>query len=124
LGQLRDKRAADILTNCHVITDAREIRVTDKQGNRSAAAILYFDASSDVALLRASLKSVTTEPEIANDISEGDNVYAVGTPKGLGWTISNGIVSGIRKRDTLDVVQTTAPISPGSSGGGLFNDAC
>jgi hypothetical protein len=122
-SELRDKSATDILTNWHVISDAREIRVTDKQGNKSTAAILYFDESKDIALLKAFVKAAIAEPEIAKDISVGDNVYALGTPKGLGWTISNGIVSGIRERGGLDVVQTTAPISPGSSGGGLFNDA-
>jgi hypothetical protein len=123
LGQLPDKNGTDILTNFHVITDAREIRVTDKQGNRSTASILYFDESKDVALLRTSVKAAATEPEIAKNISVGDTVYALGTPKGLGWTISNGIVSGIREHRSLDVVQSTAPTSAGSSGGGLFNDA-
>src|SRR5262249_20604760 len=62
-------------------------------------------------------------PRIATDISVGDTVYAVGAPKGLGWTITSGIISAIRGEQDPKLVQTNASISPGSSGGGLFNDS-
>jgi S1-C subfamily serine protease len=48
-------------------------------------------------------------------------VYTVGAPSGLELTLANGIVSGLRTRDHRRLIQTTAPISPGSSGGGLFD---
>ena len=51
----------------------------------------------------------------------GQRVYAIGAPAGLELTISEGIVSALRKVDDGTVIQTTAPISPGSSGGGLFD---
>ena len=53
----------------------------------------------------------------------GEAVYAVGTPKGLDFSISNGIVSQLRKEEgeNAPLIQTSAAISPGSSGGGLFD---
>lgn len=52
----------------------------------------------------------------------GDPVYAIGAPQGLELTLSNGLVSGIREYKGTEYIQTTAPISQGSSGGGLFDD--
>jgi hypothetical protein len=51
----------------------------------------------------------------------GQRVYAIGAPQGLELTISEGIVSSLREVPGGSVIQTTAPISPGSSGGGLFD---
>lgn len=51
----------------------------------------------------------------------GEPVVAIGSPSGLTNTISEGIVSGVREEGGRQLVQTTAPISPGSSGGGLFD---
>lgn len=51
----------------------------------------------------------------------GEPAYTLGSPVGLELTLSNGIVSGQREEDGRSFVQTTAPISPGSSGGGLFD---
>jgi hypothetical protein len=54
-------------------------------------------------------------------IRTGERVYAVGTPRGLEATMSEGVVSSIRQTPDGPIIQTTAPISPGSSGGGLFD---
>jgi S1-C subfamily serine protease len=54
-------------------------------------------------------------------IEIGEEAYSVGAPKGLDLTIANGIVSGKRSLKGINYLQTTAPISPGSSGGGLFD---
>jgi hypothetical protein len=54
-------------------------------------------------------------------VRTGQRVYAIGSPQGLELTISEGIVSALRKVEEGTVIQTTAPISPGSSGGGLFD---
>jgi len=51
----------------------------------------------------------------------GEKVYTMGSPSGLVNTLGEGIVSGLRQEDNINYVQTTAPISPGSSGGGLFD---
>jgi hypothetical protein len=51
----------------------------------------------------------------------GERVYAIGAPEGLELTLSEGLVSGLRSRGNFRVIQTTAPVSHGSSGGGLFD---
>jgi S1-C subfamily serine protease len=51
----------------------------------------------------------------------GQRVYAIGSPQGLELTLSEGLVSALRQTTNGSIIQTTAPISPGSSGGGLFN---
>ena len=100
------------------------IRITSRKGDVFNAGILYFDAPTDTALIRVDTsKYQGTRPRIAANISVGDAVYAVGAPKGLGWTITSGIISGLRNDRGVKLVQTNASISSGSSGGGLFNDA-
>jgi S1-C subfamily serine protease len=54
-------------------------------------------------------------------VEVGEDVFALGNPKTLELTFSPGIVSAKRRDDGVDFVQTTAPIAPGSSGGGLFD---
>jgi S1-C subfamily serine protease len=57
----------------------------------------------------------------ADTLRTGQKVFAIGAPQGLELTISDGIVSGMRELPQGRVIQTTAPISPGSSGGPLFD---
>ncbi len=52
----------------------------------------------------------------------GDPVYTVGAPSGLDRTLGDGLISGLRSGEGRHYIQTTAPISPGSSGGGLFDE--
>jgi hypothetical protein len=58
---------------------------------------------------------------VETHVSVGDRVYAIGAPKGLELTLTEGLVSSIRETTDGRVIQTSAPISPGSSGGGLFD---
>ena len=114
----------DVLTNYHVVNCSSLIRVTTRKGETFNANILYFDAPTDTAVIRlAAAKYQSASPKMAADISVGDTVYAVGAPKGLGWTITSGIISGIRGDKDMKLVQTNASISPGSSGGALFSDS-
>lgn len=112
-----------VITNYHAIHRAGLIVVTAKDGTKCSAWIVMFDRARDIALIRmcAPLNSPPMLPAL--EINVGDDVFAVGAPKGLGWTLSNGIVSALREDNGQRLVQTTAPISPGSSGGGLFNTA-
>jgi hypothetical protein len=124
LGRVSDKAGVDILTNYHVINSSSLIRITTKKGDTFNPAVLYFDAPTDVALLhvdRSDFQAATAQ--MAREVSVGDTVYAVGAPKGLGWTITSGIISGIRGDKGVKLIQTNASISPGSSGGALFNDS-
>ena len=110
------------LTSCHVATIGPKLAVKIG-GVTLPATILLADEALDLCRLSVpgspapavTIGSVTT-------LRTGQRVYAIGAPEGLELTISEGIVSALRKVDEGTVIQTTAPISPGSSGGGLFDE--
>jgi hypothetical protein len=80
------------------------------------------DGEHDLCKLRVehlSAKAVTIRA--SSTVEVGERVYAVGAPEGLELSLSDGLVSGIRDLDTTRIIQTTAAISHGSSGGGLFD---
>jgi len=110
-----------ILTNYHVIFRPGRIVVSTKGGHNVEATICYFDEASDTALLHIREYIVCTIPSPARTTEVGSPVFAIGTPRGLGWTISNGIVSSLRTANRVELVQFTAPVSNGSSGGPLFD---
>lgn len=110
-----------IATNCHVVGDGASYQVF--QGKLLAGAILYAeDNDKDICLLDA--KGFSGKPAqlgTASSLKVGSAVYAVGAPQGLELSLSNGIVSQLRGGPP-PLIQTTAAISPGSSGGGLFDE--
>jgi hypothetical protein len=127
--------AADgyIATNYHALegADAIEIRFFSEPGNSEdyttfkAVKLLYADSDHDIAILKVSantLPFLTSCPDTGDCRARvGQKVYAIGNPKGLSNTISEGIVSALRSLDNRDVIQHTAAISPGSSGGALVD---
>ena len=118
-----NSNGVDILSNFHVIAFAGEINVQTKNGAKILAAVVYGDSDRDVAILRTVRALFDARPvSFAGSFKVGQKVYALGSPKGLGWTFSDGIISGLRNNKESRFIQTTAPISPGSSGGGLFNE--
>lgn len=112
------------VTNAHVVAGATEA-ITVRRGQQiSSAKLIYLDSLIDVALLAAG-SGLSTPPVSIGDPSKlevGDPLFAVGSPLGLENTLSAGILSGRRTKNGIDYLQTTAPISPGSSGGGLFDN--
>jgi S1-C subfamily serine protease len=113
-----------MLTNCHVVEKARHFQV--KQDNISFDARLqYVDPVRDMCqLLVPHLNAPAIELANSDQLAVGQRVYALGNPKGMELTLSDGLISSLRKdqNDKLALIQTTAPISPGSSGGGLFDE--
>jgi len=109
-----------IATNCHVVKGGASYQVG--RGKQLVRATLYAeDGDKDICLLDA--KGITGKPvEIgkAADLKVGVPVYAVGAPQGLELSLSDGIVAQLRGGPP-PFIQTTAAISPGSSGGGLFD---
>ncbi len=109
-----------IATNCHVVEGGASYQVG--RGKQLVRAILYAeDSDKDICLLDA--KGITGKPVQlgkAAGLKVGDAVYAVGAPKGLELSLSDGIVAQLRGGPP-PFIQTTAAISPGSSGGGLFD---
>jgi hypothetical protein len=114
---------AVVLTNCHVAMRGAKIaiRINDVV---MPATIQLADEALDLCRLNvAGLGAPAVAISGVGSLRTGQRVYAIGAPQGLDLTISDGIVSALRKVDEGTVIQTTAPISPGSSGGGLFDTA-
>ena len=109
-----------ILTNYHVIKRAGLIVATAQDGTKSNAWVVFFDRDRDIALIQTHVPMKSAKIAAAGETKVGDEVFAIGAPQGLGWTLSGGIVSALRSKGDQEVVQTSAAISPGSSGGGLF----
>ena len=111
------------ITNYHVVKRATALVVV-QGGITLEAKLLRFDEKRDLALL--SFDGLDRRPVVlgeAKGLKVGDRVYAIGAPHGLELTLSDGLVSSLRDdgKGSAPTVQTTAPISPGSSGGGLFD---
>lgn len=117
-----------IVTNNHVIEDARSILVALHDGITYEAQLIATDSKMDIGVIKIEASGLT--PAILGDsdsLSVGEPVVAVGNPLGqLGGTVTNGIVSALDREIILNnehrnLLQTNAAINPGNSGGGLFN---
>ena len=109
-----------LVTNAHVV-DAGQMFV--KLGPvKLPCAVVAVDHQNDLATLRVDADISSTPLKLSTSPPKpGDVVYAIGNPEGLENAISQGIVSGIRKVEGRELIQITAPISHGSSGGPVFN---
>jgi S1-C subfamily serine protease/Flp pilus assembly protein TadD len=114
-----------IATNYHVIERAHSAHVVlANKTQLSVAGVVTLDQSADIAVLKVAGKVCGQPLELAgNDLPPvGAKVYTIGNPLGLANTLSDGLVSGHRETGGITVIQTTAPISPGSSGGPLLGN--
>jgi len=127
-GFILDK-AGHILTNYHVIEDARQLEVTLHNRKKYPAKVVGTDRSHDLAIIQIKA-AVDLTPMTLGDsrnLQVGQKVYAIGNPFGLSGTMTRGIVSSIRSVQepdglTIDeAIQTDAAINPGNSGGPLLN---
>ena len=117
--------AGVLVTNLHVVKGALSAAVKLSNGDAyDDVSVIAFDSRKDLILLKIKgFKLPSAEFGDSDSLVVGQKVYAVGAPKGLELTLSEGIVSGLRDSgDGFRVVQTSAAISPGSSGGGLFDE--
>src|SRR5208282_3655692 len=117
-----------VLTNFHVIENAREVWVTMHDRKKYRATIVGTDQAHDLAVVQ--IKATDLRPMTLGDstnLQVGQKVYAIGNPFGLAGTLTRGIVSSIRQVQepdgmTIDeAIQTDASINPGNSGGLLLN---
>ena len=111
----------ELLTNCHVVKEvARVTLMRDKA--KQPADVISINETADRCVLRTEKK---LEKWVAirayDDIKVGEPALTVGTPQGLELTVADGLVSSKRAHEGRRLIQTTAPISQGSSGGGLFD---
>lgn len=115
-----------LVTNCHVLARARKVQLR-REGSAAAvpARLVLWDVQRDLCQLEAQglpAPAVALAPKVGAAV--GQPAYAIGHPKGLDLTMSAGLVSSFRRNEAgqLVLVQTSAAISGGSSGGGLFNE--
>jgi S1-C subfamily serine protease len=117
-----------IITNYHVIADARQVEVTMHNRKKYRATVVGTDPPHDLAIIQ--IKAPDLTPAVLGDsrnLKVGQKVYAIGNPFGLSGTMTRGIVSSIRpvrepNGSTIDeAIQTDAAINPGNSGGPLLN---
>ncbi|HXP75793.1 MAG TPA: trypsin-like peptidase domain-containing protein [Stellaceae bacterium] len=135
-ASLADARARDVkqgsavavsdhllLTNCHVVKGRDLIKIVQDH-TVSDAKLVAADTATDRCVLSAD--SITLVPITGirpfGDLAVGERVFAIGAPIGLERTLSEGLLSGLRHQPGRNLVQTSAAISPGSSGGGLFDE--
>ena len=117
-----------IITNYHVIAEARQVEVTLHNRKKYRATVVGTDPAHDLAVIQIKAPGLT--PAVLGDsrnLKVGQKVYAIGNPFGLSGTMTRGIVSSIRpvrepNGSTIDeAIQTDAAINPGNSGGPLLN---
>ena len=117
-----------ILTCAHVVDGATSVKVQLQNGETYDASIVGSDATSDIAVIKIEATGLT--PAVIGDsdaLAVGETVGAVGNPLGtLSNTVTDGIISALNREVTVEdndmtLLQTNASISPGNSGGGLFN---
>lgn len=126
-GIIVDSDKGYIITNAHVVKDAKVITVTLNDGRIFVAKTIGADNDADVAIIQINGKRLT-QLSLGNsdNLKVGDFVSAIGSPFGLQQTVTSGVVSGL-DRNNLGIegfenfIQTDAPINPGNSGGALIN---
>ena len=116
-----------ILTNLHVVDtlfDAFNAQVTLVDGRQTPATVVAWDEGSDLAVLHINMDGLTPIPRgDDSSLRVGDVVFAIGYPRNVGQSVSQGIVSALRRGadGTIERIQTDAAINPGNSGGALIN---
>jgi S1-C subfamily serine protease len=138
-GFVYDKQG-HIVTNGHVVGDAKVVYVTFPDGNRYTAKVIANDIYSDIAILQISQNSSQLQQQLlsslkplvlgnSSNLEVGDTVIAIGNPFGLSDAMTTGIVSGLGRTIPISVggfsipnaIQTDARVNPGDSGGPLLN---
>jgi S1-C subfamily serine protease len=122
-----------VVTNYHVIENASEATVRLANGKDYPATLVGASQLHDIAVLKIRVSQKFSPPlpiGTSHDLKVGQDVYAIGNPFGLDWTLTNGIVSALDRSLTEEngntvehLIQTNAAINPGNSGGPLLDSA-
>jgi len=117
-----------VLTNNHVVREARAIRVSLEDGSSAGAQVLGLDADTDLAVLRIEARQALPFARLGNSqaLRRGQIAIAIGNPLGLQSSVTAGVISAVGRslrsdtgRLIEDVIQTDAALNPGNSGGAL-----
>lgn len=131
-GSIIDSRGY-ILTNHHVIEDARKLEVTLSNGRKYSAKLIGSDPDTDLAVVKIEARKeelIVIPMGVSSNLKVGQKALAIGNPFGLGQTLTEGVVSSVGR--TLrasngvlveDIIQTDASINPGNSGGPLIDSS-
>jgi serine protease Do len=114
----------EAITNCHVVARSKTITLANAT-TRLRAEVIAADRKTDRCYLRVLDGELEPVPGFRDYASllVGEAVFTIGSPEGLINTLGDGLLSGLRRsEDGVEYVQITAPVSPGSSGGGVFDD--
>ena len=114
----------EAITNCHVVARAKTITLANATTTLRAE-IIAADRKTDRCYLRVLNGKLEPVPGFRDysTLSVGEAVFTIGSPAGLINTLGQGLLSGLRRsEDNIEYIQITAPVSPGSSGGGVFDD--
>ncbi len=112
-----------LITNCHVLRQAKGLTV-GRENVSYGAALEHADPERDLCQLKvANFHAPPVVIGAADGLKVGARVFAIGAPRGLETTLSDGLLSGLRRnaQGQLEAIQITVPLSGGSSGGGLFD---
>lgn len=126
--------AGHIVTNYHVIEGASEAQIQLADGREFSASLVGVSPQHDLAVLKIGGVGFTAPVRVpigtSSDLQVGQNVFAIGNPFGLDWTLTKGIVSALDRSlpnengpDIRHLIQTDAAINPGNSGGPLLDSA-
>jgi serine protease Do/serine protease DegQ len=127
-GVIVDAQQGYIITNAHVVENAKEITVTLLDNRELKATVKGSDANSDIAVVQVKAGNLTAITLAdSSKVQVGDFAIAIGNPFGLEHTVTSGIISalgrapGINRDGYEDLIQTDASINPGNSGGALLD---
>ncbi len=114
-----------IITNCHVV-DGSDVIYLKRDKHSTIGIIRYADSERDLCQIGATdpsgFEKAVSRIEAGSGLRVGQKVYAIGAPQGLELTLSDGLIASLRVIPSVGtIIQTNAPISKGSSGGGLFD---
>lgn len=111
-----------LATNCHVIEDTDHFYIESAKGKLIEGKLVSADTKQDICLISSpGMKFTPVDIRLSRDVDIGEDVYAIGNPEALEKSISRGIISNKHEGENF-LLQTDAALSPGSSGGGLFDN--